>query len=873
MGICQSLCRCFSKSHEIPVSSSSDSPPRPYQPLTVSTSGGQNPSFPKAPSSSQAGTILLKPYVDITSLYDLRKELGRGQFGITYLCIEKATKREYACKSISRRKLTTDKDVDDVRREISILQHLTGQPNIVEFKGAYEDAWNLHLVMELCSGGELFDRITAKRSYSERQASSICRQIMNVVHACHFMGVMHRDLKPENFLMVSKDEDSQIKATDFGLSVFIEEGRMYKDLVGSPYYVAPEVLQRKYGKEIDVWSAGVILYILLSGVPPFWGETEKEIFKAVSEGNLDLKSQPWPTISEGAKDLIRKMLARDPKKRITAAQALEHPWMKEGGEASDKPIDSAVLSRLKQFRVMNKLKKLALKVIAENLSSEEEKKGLQQMFNNIDTDGSGTITLEELRDGLARLGSKLTEPEIKQLMDAADVDKSGTIDYIEFVTATMNRHRLDREDNIRKAFNFFDKDSNGFITRDELRQAMTQYGMGDEATIDEVIEDVDTDKDGRINYEEFVAMMKRGTQDGDGMATSISTSATKHEEPIRTSYAGVQLEETVDETKQGKLRLDSWISSRIQGISRARVQSSIKSGLVKVNGRVVDKVSHSLRAGDKVDCVISDLQPLKAEPEDIPLDIVFEDDHVLVVNKPSHMVVHPAPGNANGTLVNGILHHCSLPTVASSEKEVLFDTEDMSDDEQDIFHGASAGAASVRPGIVHRLDKGTSGLLVVAKDEYSHAHLSEQFKQHTIQRVYISLTCGVPSAASGRVDIPIGRDSNNRIRMVAVPGLSHHGQARHAASRYKVIEVLAGGGSALVQWRLETGRTHQIRAHAKYMGIPLLGDEVYGGTKNMALSLLRPRTPPYYNDELSRLVSRLERPYLHALVLGLEDKT
>ncbi|MBA0595348.1 hypothetical protein Gorai_012220, partial [Gossypium raimondii] len=271
MGICQSLCRCFSKSHEIPVSSSSDSPPRPYQPLTVSTSGGQNPSFPKAPSSSQAGTILLKPYVDITSLYDLRKELGRGQFGITYLCIEKATKREYACKSISRRKLTTDKDVDDVRREISILQHLTGQPNIVEFKGAYEDAWNLHLVMELCSGGELFDRITAKRSYSERQASSICRQIMNVVHACHFMGVMHRDLKPENFLMVSKDEDSQIKATDFGLSVFIEEGRMYKDLVGSPYYVAPEVLQRKYGKEIDVWSAGVILYILLSGVPPFWG--------------------------------------------------------------------------------------------------------------------------------------------------------------------------------------------------------------------------------------------------------------------------------------------------------------------------------------------------------------------------------------------------------------------------------------------------------------------------------------------------------------------------------------------------------------------------------------------------------------------------
>ncbi|KAK8551751.1 hypothetical protein V6N13_120188 [Hibiscus sabdariffa] len=504
MGLC---CSC---SHQIPLSSSSDSAPPPSRPLQASAFRNQTP------SSSQIGTILLKPYVDITTLYHLHKELGRGQFGITYLCNEKATSRSYACKSISRRKLITDKELDDVRREISILQHLTGQPNIVEFKGAYEDRHNLHLVMELCSGGELFDRIIAKGSYSERQASSICRQIVNVVHACHFMGVMHRDLKPENFLMVSKDENSPIKATDFGLSVFIEEGRMYKDLVGSAYYVAPEVLQRKYGKEIDVWSAGVILYILLSGVPPFWGETEKEIFKAVSEGNLDLESQPWPSISDAAKDLIRKMLARDPKKRITAAQALEHPWM-EGGDASDEPIDCAVLSRLKQFRVMNKLKKLALKVIAENLSSEEEIKGLKQMFNNIDTDGSGTITLEELRVGLARLGSKLTEPEIKQLMDAADVDKNGSIDYIEFVTATMHRHRLEREDNIHKAFQFFDKDSSGFITRDELRQAMTQYGMGDEATIDEVIEDVDTDKDGRINYEEFVAMMKRGTQDGDGM--------------------------------------------------------------------------------------------------------------------------------------------------------------------------------------------------------------------------------------------------------------------------------------------------------------------------------------------------------------------
>ncbi|KAL0300828.1 UNVERIFIED_CONTAM: Calcium-dependent protein kinase [Sesamum radiatum] len=174
----------------------------------------------------------------------------------------------------------------------------------------------------------------------------------------------------------------------------------------------------------------------------------------------------------------------------------EHPWIK--GQASDKPIDSAVLSRMKQFRAMNKLKKLALKVIAQSLS-EEEIKGLKAMFANMDTDKSGTITYEELKSGLARLGSKLSEAEVKQLMEAADVDGNGTIDYIEFITATMHRHKLERDEHL-------------YITRDELETAMKEYGMGDEATIKEIISEVDTDNDGRINYDEFCAMMRSGTQ-------------------------------------------------------------------------------------------------------------------------------------------------------------------------------------------------------------------------------------------------------------------------------------------------------------------------------------------------------------------------
>ncbi|KAI8009683.1 Calcium-dependent protein kinase 19 [Camellia lanceoleosa] len=408
-------------------------------------------------------TILGKQYEDVKSFYTLGKELGRGQFGVTHLCTQISTGQQYACKSISKRKLVTTSDKEDMKRD-SDYAAFGGQANIVEFKGAYEDKHSVHLVMELCAGGELFDRIIAKGHYSEKAASSICRAIVYV-------------------------------ATDFGLSVFIEEGKAYRDIVGSAYYVAPEVLRRRYGKEIDIWSAGVILYILLSGVPPFWAETEKGIFDAILKGEIDFDSQPWPSISRSAKDLVRRMLTQDPKKRITSTQVLEHPWIREGGEASDKPIDSAV--------------------IAENLS-QAEIQGLKQAFTNIDTDNSGTITYEELKTGLARLGSKLTEAEVKQLMEAADVDGDGTIDYIEFITATMHRHKLERDEHLYKAFQYFDTDNSGFITMGELESAMKNYGMGSEDTIKEIISEVDTDNDGRINYEEFCTMMRSGTQQQPG---------------------------------------------------------------------------------------------------------------------------------------------------------------------------------------------------------------------------------------------------------------------------------------------------------------------------------------------------------------------
>lgn len=221
----------------------SSAPPKPE---SQSQSQGPTPTVtqpnpkPQNVTGVQKGetTILGKPFEDIKKHYTLGKELGRGQFGITYLCTENSSGHTYACKSILKRKLVSKADREDIKREIQIMQHLSGQPNIVEFKGAYEDRYSVHLVMELCAGGELFDRIIAQGHYSERAAASLCRAIVNVVHICHFMGVLHRDLKPENFLLSSKDEGAALKATDFGLSVFIEEGNRtfcIATMVVSPY--------------------------------------------------------------------------------------------------------------------------------------------------------------------------------------------------------------------------------------------------------------------------------------------------------------------------------------------------------------------------------------------------------------------------------------------------------------------------------------------------------------------------------------------------------------------------------------------------------------------------------------------------------------
>ena len=398
-------------------------------------------------------------------------------------------------------------DVEDVRREISILHHLGDHPNVVELIDAYEGSKHIYIVMELCKGGELFDRIVAKSHYSEKEAASTFRTMMRTVAHCHNLGVIHRDLKPENFVLKTTADDSPIKAIDFGLSTYFEPAQHFHDIVGSAYYVAPEVLRRNYSNEADIWSAGVILYILLAGVPPFWAQSEQAIFDEVLKGKYDLKSDPWGKISEGAKDVVRKMLVSNPKDRATAQEILNHPWVREDGDASDEQLEDVVLSRMRKFAAMNKFKKMGMLAVAKTLSKEEIA-GMKEIFQAFDTDKSGTVTISELMDGLRKKGVDKAASDVADLVNNMDMDGNGELDYEEFIAATLSTAKMENDDNLARAFAYFDKDNSGYISREEVVKVIADFGLdGEFGDVNEFMEAADTNKDGKIDYDGFLAVM------------------------------------------------------------------------------------------------------------------------------------------------------------------------------------------------------------------------------------------------------------------------------------------------------------------------------------------------------------------------------
>ncbi|CAM8965175.1 unnamed protein product [Rhodiola kirilowii] len=442
--------------------------------------------------------------------YELGEEVGRGHFG--YTCLAKGKKgnlkgHNVAVKVIPKSKMTTAIGIEDVRREVKILSALTGHKNLVQFLGSYEDDDNVHVVMELCKGGELLDRILSRGGkYSEKDAKEVMVQILSVVAFFHLQGVVHRDLKPENFLYMSKDENSPLKAIDFGLSDYVKPDERLNDIVGSAYYVAPEVLHRSYGTEADMWSIGVIAYILLCGSRPFWSRTESGIFQAVLKADPSFDEAPWPNLSPNALDFVKRLLNKDYRKRLTAAQALSHPWL-AGHPDVKVPLDLIVYRQVKAYICSSSLRRSALRALAKTLTV-SQLVYLREQFNLLGPNRSGYITMQNLKTALMKnVTEAMKDSGVIEYVNVVSSLQYRKMDFEEFSAAAISVHQLEGtetwEEHARAAYELFEKDGNRPIRIEELA---SELGLGASVPVHVVLKDWIRHSDGKLSFLGFVRL-------------------------------------------------------------------------------------------------------------------------------------------------------------------------------------------------------------------------------------------------------------------------------------------------------------------------------------------------------------------------------
>eukprot|EP01017_Pseudomicrothorax_dubius_P037117 TRINITY_DN539_c0_g1_i11.p1 TRINITY_DN539_c0_g1~~TRINITY_DN539_c0_g1_i11.p1 ORF type:complete len:472 (-),score=153.12 TRINITY_DN539_c0_g1_i11:130-1545(-) len=443
--------------------------------------------------------------------YDFNKALGEGAYGVVYLATEKRTNERRAIKVITKDKLS---DPESFINETAILKTMD-HPNIIKLFEIYETPRLFYLVTEVCEGGELFYYIKKMKSVTEDQAAKIMRQIFAAVSYCHAHKVCHRDLKPENFLLKYENDISSIKLIDFGLSKRLREDEIIASPEGTPFYVAPEVLKGAYTEKADNWSLGVILYILLCGSPPFFGKTTRDILLAVQKGEFSMTHKAFQTCSPEVKDLISKLIVKDPVRRYTSQQAYNHPWIQRevAAEVRDLAIDTSLLTNLNNFIEAQTLKKSMMMFIAQQVP-EKEVENLKAIFTKMDVNGDGSLSEEEFIAGMTnfstQLGVSVKTEDLKKLFRAIDMDASTSIDYTEFLSCFMENLIYKNEKYLRAMFEKFDLDKSGKISAEELRTVLS----GDDFNLpkDEVermIRQADSNGDGEIDYNEIVQLLTR----------------------------------------------------------------------------------------------------------------------------------------------------------------------------------------------------------------------------------------------------------------------------------------------------------------------------------------------------------------------------
>ncbi|GBG30271.1 Protein kinase, putative [Hondaea fermentalgiana] len=456
--------------------------------------------------------------------YELKQVLGEGTFAVVRLGVDKITRDRVAIKEICKEA----SEIEALENEVTIMRNTGKHDNIVSLRDVFDSKDTLFLIMDLAEGGELFDRIIERGELSEQAAASMFLSAVEGVAHLHKLNIAHLDIKPENLLLTSKNEDAGIKIADFGLAIDMtgvedhdarksevlcacadeDTAQGITECVGTPAYWAPEMVKNEpFDEKVDIWALGCVLYIMLCGAHPFdptGDATEAQILAQVAKGDYDKSNQAYHEISRNAKDLIRHMLDPNPSTRYNTDQLLNHPWLRESGKQSSKPLSKDHITKLRGFRIIRLLRQGMEHLVGSAASD---------LFSSFDNDGDGYLSRSELKRALQVIGIKLSRREVDAMLRMLDKDNDGKISREEFEIVlrapagspySSVRQSTSLED-ISFLFNVFDRDGDGYIQEEDFQHVLSLLGATISASgLYNEMAQIDTDKDGRVDLTEFV---------------------------------------------------------------------------------------------------------------------------------------------------------------------------------------------------------------------------------------------------------------------------------------------------------------------------------------------------------------------------------
>jgi calcium-dependent protein kinase len=453
----------------------------------------------------EKGKISKYSGADIRKNFELIYMLGNGAFGKVRLYRDKNDKSLlYAIKTLKKKNIPYY-EFKLIKTEVDILSELD-HPNIVNYFGTFEDEFYIHIIMEYLKGDNLFKVISVKNytGFDEQDMSNIIFQLVKALFFIHNKNIVHRDIKPENILFSDKKDFSSLKLIDFGLAT---QKKTDNKTVGTPYYMAPEMIKGKYSPKSDIWSVGIIIYLMLTDKFPFVNSKEYDVFEMIEEGKYNTQLLDDCECSEEAKDLVKKILVKDPDKRPSASDIIDHPWIKKHYKKRDSHlINRDTLGTLKEFAKKNALQKEIYYFLAK-IHNEKEILQLKQLFNDFDTDNSGNLSMVEIRKGFKHLGIEIDEKELEDIWEGLDFHKDGEVNYTEFLAAMISTYKFTKEENLWVVFNYLKENNskNDYISIDNLINMCNSMNLP--INEEEIRKNLDGYRPDRLDFDDFKKIM------------------------------------------------------------------------------------------------------------------------------------------------------------------------------------------------------------------------------------------------------------------------------------------------------------------------------------------------------------------------------